>query len=172
MLRHQSRPKLLPRLQHAMHWSNTSTALAPGGGGAVSADAGTCGNVACWEMAPSWPRLEKKKCVTLLYGSDQRIGAGREGRCRRKERRRGVRQRERERGAWNRTQCNDISDVHLSTLVSLSLAPHYGGPTSQSSHFQFSITNLANMYRLPKDLDNRIEKARRPEGNYICHTEH
>lgn len=36
-----------------------------------------------------------KKCVTLLYGSDQRIGAGGEGRCRRKERRRGVRQKER-----------------------------------------------------------------------------
>ena len=37
----------------------------------------------------------KKKCVTLLYGSDQRIGAGGVGRCGRKERRRGVSERER-----------------------------------------------------------------------------
>ena len=36
VLRHQSRPKLLPRLQHTMHWSNTSTTLAlVGRGGGV-----------------------------------------------------------------------------------------------------------------------------------------
>jgi hypothetical protein len=113
--------------------------------------------------------LKKKKCVTLLYGSDQRIGAGGEGRCRRKERRRGARHRAREvRGT--------APNVMIFQMFTLAQMFHYLSTPLRGYNVTivtFPIFNYKSCQHAPASVRSRQPHCKnKATGRHICHTEH
>jgi len=124
-----------------------------GGGAAVSADAGTCGNVACWEMAPSWPRLEKKNASRFFTAATR--GSGQEGRdaVDVKERRRGVRQRQREREVRG-----TAPNVMIFQMFTLAQMVHYLSTPLRASNVtivKFPIFNYKSCQHVPASVGSR-----------------